>query len=336
MDFAALKQASQGQDSMEAINKMAEEKANKNRTTDERFWKHSYDEKTKVGTSLIRFLPCLNPERLPWSEWIEYNFKGSNGFYNERSRRDLGEDDPVSELNSVQYNRNHPGDQDAAKARKRSFKYVYCIVVLDDPVHPENNGKVKLFKVGPAIYKMVEKARKPAYADIKPINPFDLWNGANFRIRTRKKDANSDWVNYDDSAFETPGPLDTRDAVIEKVVNEIIPLDEFDSEDNYKSYEKLTEKMVKVLGAPYVAGILGQAPSGTGQETPAEETATANDPFAGVAGSAPTQTTNDPFAGVAQNETTATSDPFAGVGTSEPKDEVATTNDPFANMDLTV
>lgn len=353
MSFANLKK-SKGNNLDTLKKKAAESKSGGGK--DPRFYQHTWNPDTKLGTATIRFLPYGVAEgRLPWAEYVMYNFKGTGGFYNERSRRDLGEDDPVAEFNTAQWNRNQGVDQNQVKDRKRKQKYVYDIVVINDPAKPENNGKTFLYRAGPAIHGMITKLMSPDYPDQKPIDPFDLWEGANFQIRTKDK---SGWLNYDDSSFEAPAPLHTDDAILEKIYNSMHKLEEFEGEEHYKSYEELTSKMVKVLGANFVGDILGQPVGGAPtQGSPEQPSGTVNDPFAGKAG-APTAPVNDPFAGQAGSPTPPANDPFAGqtgavadpfagqaetVAEPEPTPEAtpeetpaptADANDPFANFAL--
>ena len=326
------------------------ESANQNsggKGKDPRRFKHTYDANTFLGGAVIRFLPWGNGERLPWVEWQEFSFKGRGGNYWNRSLRTLGQDDPVAHLNHLQWERKLGGkkgeDETAVRNRGRKYRYVYNIVVINDPANPDNNGKNFLYECGPAIHKMIMAKMVPEHADVKPIPVFDLWQGANFHIRSKNKNSN---LNYDDSSFAEPGPLHADDAVLEKIYNGMYDLNEFESEDNYKSYDELEKQMIKVLGAQYVSSITGKAIS-TGDAAAAganpfngqEGGASGGDPFAQPQqpNDSQAQSSADPFAQPQQpndSQAQSSADPFANENAASASDSSSTDNvnsDPFAN-----
>ncbi len=324
--------------------KAAENAGGSGSPKDERFWKPTYDKNTKVGSATIRFLPWGQAEgELSWVEWIEFSFKGKGGNYWNRSLRSLGQDDPVAELNHLQWERNHGNDQDEVKKRGRRLRYVANIVVINDPAHPENNGKNFLWEFGPAIQKKIMAKMAPEYEDQMPMNPFDLDDGANFRVRTKDK---SGYLNYDDSEFDSPSLLHENDGVLEKIYNGMFDLKEFVTEDKWKKYDELKDQMIKVLGAQYVAGITGeayspaQAAGAGGNPFEAQQAQQAQqqqagdvDPFANANAGQAKPDDVDPFANANAGQANAAGnepDPFAGANTTAGADE----DDPFANMEL--
>ncbi len=346
MSFQDLKSK---KNALQSLQKQVIEKQNSGTgKRDEREWRHTYDKTTKLGESTIRFLPFGDNERLPYAEWFEYSFKSPAGNYWNRSRTSIGEKDPVAELNSIQWERNLAGDRDAVKGRGRKKRYCANILVVNDPAHKENNGKVFIFKFGKAIHDKLMAALVPQYDSQKPIDIFDMWKGANFNIRTKEK---SNFVNYDDSSFSPAGQLHPNEELLEKWYNDMYDLTEFESLDNYKSYEDLDKEMRKVLSERVVSGILGQ------EFNPAQSDNTGNafnqaeqnqqqnvDPFAGQ-GQQKKQDDVDPFAGIeTQPETQKTeekTDPFAGIEmqTQTQTTEETTTSssdeeDPFANLNI--
>lgn len=304
--------------------------------SDPRIFKHSFDKQTNVGTTLIRFLPRYDSEgevTVPWITWKEFNFDTPAGTYWERSRVTLGESDPVADLNKLHWasipEKEKKDGVEAGKARKRNVKSIYManIVVLDDPVKPENNGKVFAFKFKNSIKEKLEKVWMPEYSDITPIEFFDWQEGANFRIRT--KTDNKGWFTYEDSAFEGVSPLAGGDiAIQEKLYNAMIDLSEFETADNYKSYEELEAKLIKVLGAREIARIRGEEYSvdtavKTGENAFNVAQATTNSTNVTEA---KTEKSSDPFANIEKAETTKQTDPFAGAKTDS--------SDPFANLNV--
>ena len=321
---------------------------------DPRKFKLTYDKQTKIGSATIRFMPFGDGERLPWAEWIEFSFKGKGGNYWERSLKSLDEDDPIAELNHLQWERGEGGDKGpdrtAVRSRGRRLRYVSNIIVVNDPAHPENNGKNFLFEYGPAIHKKIVAAMVPEYEDQQPVQIFDMWKGATFRLRTKDK---SGYLNYDDSTFDPPSVLHADEAILEQFYNGMIPLDEFDLPSNYKTFAELDTQMRKVLGAAYCASILGeefthgdsatQAAAGANPfpNEQARQTAAA-DPFANnkpapaeaggdpFANSKPAETAADPFANNGVVKTTAGVDPFANNAAVAGE----TSDDPFADLNM--
>mgnify|MGYP006269417859 CR=1 FL=1 len=232
------------------------EKSSKPETTksyqDTRFWKPERD-KAGNGTATIRFLARTEGDELPWVKVFNHGFKGPSGrWYIEDSLTTIGKADPVSELNSKLWNSTTDDNSPAraqARAQKRKLTYISNVLVVNDPKHPENNGKVFLFKYGKKIFDKIMDKAKPTFEDEEPVNVFDYWEGANFRLRIKTV---SQFPNYDDSVFDAPTPLAPSDEAILSVVNQQYKLSEFTDPANFKSYDELKQKLEMVLnGAPY-------------------------------------------------------------------------------------
>lgn len=214
---------------------------NKNQK-DERIWKPTRD-KSGNGYAVIRFLPAPDND-IGWTRYWDHGFQGPTGkWYIERSLTTLGQDDPVSKINSEAW---AAGDEQTARDRKRRLHYVANILVLSDPSNPEREGKVFLYEFGKKIFDKLKEAMQPEFPDEEPMNPFDLWNGADFVVKVRKVDG---WVNYDKSEFKSPSELyDGDEAKLQEVVDQLIPLAEYTDPKNYKSYEQLQKRLNEVLG----------------------------------------------------------------------------------------
>jgi hypothetical protein len=289
---------------------------------DPRFWKHTYDKKTQVGSAVIRFLPFGNGDRLPWAEWTQYNFQVAAGSYWNRIRKDIGGDDPMAELNKLAWARNQEGDQKGCKDRTIKKRFIANIVVLDDPAHPENNGKNFLYEYGPSIQDIIISAMAPKYADQAKVPVFDFWSGANFNLRSCE---DKQFLSYKDSAFSPAGVLHDDEAVLEKVYNGMIDLAEFEKEEgNYKSYDELNVICIKILGARYVAGLRGE------EFSPEQAASSGANPFAKEQQqqAQPAASAANPFAQQAQPAASA-ANPFA-----QQAQPAASAADPFANLDL--
>ena len=212
---------------------------------DERIWKLERD-KAGNGSAVIRFLPQLEGDELPWARVYNHGFQGPTGrWYIENSLSTIGQKDPLGELNSKLWNSGIEADKDTARKQKRRLSYTCNILVINDPKHPENNGQVRLYKFGKKIFDMIMDKAKPTFDDETPVNVFDLWEGANFRLKIRQVDG---WPSYDKSEFDNPSELFNGDEEeLVKIVNKQYPLREFLDPKNFKSYEELSRKLADVL-----------------------------------------------------------------------------------------
>jgi hypothetical protein len=216
---------------------------------DDRFWKPTSD-KAGNGYAVIRFLPAAAGEELPWVRYWDHGFQGPGGlWYIESSLTSIGQQDPVSEMNTVLWNTGRDEDKQIARDRKRRLHYVANIQVISDPAKPENEGKVFLYKFGKKIFDKVMDVMQPQFADEQPVNPFDFWEGANFKIKIRKVDG---WVNYDKSEFDGVSAISQDDTQIEAIYNKLYSLQDFMDPKNYKTYEELKQRLNKVLGEAQV------------------------------------------------------------------------------------
>ena len=261
MSFATLKKSSgkfdQLQTELEKINKPVTSSF-----SDDRFWKPELD-KTGNGYAILRFLPQPENESLPWVRMWNHAFSGPGGWYIENSLTTIGKNDPVSEYNTELWNSGHESDKDTARKQKRILKYYANIYIVSDPKHPENEGQVRLFKFGKKIFDKITEAMNPAFDDEIALNPFDLWKGADFKLKIRKVDG---FWNYDKSEFAAVKPLLEDDDELEKVWKKEYSLEAFSAPDQFKDYNELKDKLHKVLTG---SGVSSQR---TATVTPIKET----------------------------------------------------------------
>lgn len=238
---------------------------------DDRIWKPTVD-KAGNGYAIIRFLPAVGDTAAPWVQYWDHGFKGPTGrWYIEKSLTSIGQDDPVSELNSKLWNSGVESDKEIARSRKRRLHYVSNIMVVSDPKNPENNGKVFLYVYGKKIFDKVMDIMNPEFEDETPVNPFDFWEGANFKLKIRQVEG---FRNYDKSEFDKPSALlDGDDEKLETVYDSEYDLGEFTDPKQYKSYDELKKKLYDVLGET-AHGSMGN----TEEAAPAPEVAEAADP----------------------------------------------------------
>ena len=236
------------------------EKMTKTGGGDDRLWKPQLD-KTGNGYAVIRFLPAPDGEDLPWAKLYSHAFQGPGGWFIENSLTTLGQKDPVSEYNSQLWNSGLESDKDIARKQKRKLSYYSNIYVVKDPVNPDNEGKVFLFKFGKKIFDKLTAAMQPEFEDEDPINPFDFWAGANFKLKIKKV---AGYWNYDSSEFARPGALLDDDDAMEAIWKKEHSLTALVAPDQFKTYEELKTRL------DYVLGIKG-TPRFQDQETVEEE-----------------------------------------------------------------
>ena len=242
--IAALKRSKSNLDTLIGeLSKVAEPQKQKNSYADDRFWKPELD-KTGNGYAVLRFLPAVKDEDLPWARLWSHAFQGPGGWFIENSLTTLNKKDPVSESNSLLWNSGVEADKDIARKRKRKLSYIANVLIVSDSKHPENEGQIKLFKFGKKIFDKITEAMKPEFEDEKPINPFDFWEGANFKLKIRKVDG---FWNYDKSEFDSSSAIADNDESIEEIWNKQFPLKPFLAPENFKSYDELKAKLDKVL-----------------------------------------------------------------------------------------
>lgn len=255
MDFSKLKTMS-GKNSLE---KLSAELAKLNQTgessKDDRFWYPNVD-KAGNGFAVIRFLPAPGEEDVPFIRVWEHGFKGPTGkWYIENSLTTIGKQDPVSELNSKLWNSTNDDDAPArkqARAQKRKLTFISNVYIIQDQQNPENNGQVRLFKYGKKLFEKLNEKMNPQFADEEPMNPFDLWTGANFKLKIRNVEG---YRNYDKSEFSNPAPLFDDDSAMEAVWRQEHSLQAFLAPTNFKTYEELQTRLNAVLGLTESGGV---------------------------------------------------------------------------------
>ena len=213
---------------------------------DDRIWKPTVD-KAGNGYAVLRFLPAREGEDLPWARYWDHGFKGPTGlWYIENSLTSIGQADPVGELNSRLWNSGIEEDKETARKQKRRLHYVVNALVVQDPGNPANEGRVVLYKFGKKIFDKIMDVMQPQFADETPINPFDFWDGADFKLKIRQVEG---YRNYDKSEFSSPSSLyDGDESQLEDVYNKLHSLSEFTDPSNYKTYDELKAKLMRVLG----------------------------------------------------------------------------------------
>ena len=228
---------------LESLSKQVEKLAEKPSYEDERIRKLERD-KTGNGYAVIRFLPAPENEDVPWVRVWTHGFKGPGGWYIENSLTTLGKDDPVSKANTALWNSGIDSDKNIARDRRRKLNYYSNIYVVEDSLNSENEGKVFLFRYGKKIFEKITGVMNPEFQDETPINPFDLWEGANFKIMMRQVDG---FPNYDKSEFTDICPLAEDEKKLEEVWKSQYSLSEIVDEKNFKSYAELESRFNTVI-----------------------------------------------------------------------------------------
>ena len=243
--FAALKR--ERTTSFDKLTKEVEKLSSnnqQNRNEDDRYWKPETD-KAGNGYAVIRFLPAPQGEDVPFVRIWNHGFQGPGGWYIEISLTTIGQQDPVGEYNSKLWNSGNESDKDIVRKQKRRLTYISNIYIVSDPSNPQNEGKVFLYKYGKKIFDKINEQMNPTFQDETAVNPFDLWEGANFKMKIRHVEG---YRNYDKSEFDLPTPLLEDDDEMEKVWNSQHSLAAFIAPDQFKSYDQLKARLDRVLG----------------------------------------------------------------------------------------
>ena len=254
MSLSSLKNKSSSLDKLKKAVEQSSAGTGGSKNVDDRFWQPEVDAAGN-GYAVIRFLdtPAVDGEDgLPWVQIWSHGFQGPGGWYIENSLTTLGKTDPVSEYNTVLWNSGIEANKEIARKQKRKLTYIANVLVVSDAKRPQNEGKVFLFKFGKKIFDKIKEQLEPQFADETPMNPFDFWKGANFKVKIRNVEG---YRNYDKSEFEAPSALfNGDDAKIEQVWKSAYSLKDFLKAENFKTYDELKAKLDKVLGAGGVSG----------------------------------------------------------------------------------
>ena len=244
MSFANLKKQSKLGSLTAKLVKEVEKMNNNGASGDERLWKLDVD-KSGNGYAVIRFLPAPENEDLPFVKLYSHAFQGSGGWYIENSLTTLGQKDPVSEYNSQLWNNGTDAGKEMARKQKRKLTYISNIYVVKDPANPENEGKTFLYKYGKKIFDKLTAAMQPEFEDEEAIDPFDFWQGANFKLKAKNV---AGYRNYDSSEFAAVSPLLDDDDAMEAIWKKESSLSEFVAPDQFKTYDELKVRLEYVLG----------------------------------------------------------------------------------------
>jgi len=244
MSFANLKKQSSLGSLTSKLVKEVEKMNNTGGGGDDRLWKPEMD-KTGNGYAVIRFLPAPEGEELPWAKMYSHAFQGPGGWYIENSLTTIGQKDPLGEYNRELWNSGLDSDKDTVRKQKRKLSYYANIYVVQDKANPQNEGKVFLYKFGKKIFDKIMEAMQPEFEDETPINPFDFWQGANFKLKLKKV---AGYWNYDSSEFDRPGPLLDDDDALEALWKKQYSLAALTAADQFKTYEQLEARLKMVLG----------------------------------------------------------------------------------------
>jgi len=244
MSFQDLKKQSKMGSLTEKLIKQVEKLNETGSKDDDRFWKPSMD-KGGTGSAIVRFLPAPAGCDLPWAQVWSHAFQGPGGWLIDNCLTTNKGQCPVCEANRELWNTGSKDNQNIVRDRKRKLSYYANIYVVKDPANPQNEGRVFLYKFGKKVYDKILASMQPEFDDEKPVNPFDFWEGANFKLKLRKVEG---YWNYDKSEFAEPAPLLDDDDELEKIYKSLHDLNEFTDAKNFKSYEDLKKRLDQVLG----------------------------------------------------------------------------------------
>ena len=276
MDLSALKSRRYDINKLVEAAQEASGGKTENNNRDENLWKPTVD-KAGNGFAVIRFLPSESD--VPWVRYWDHGFKGPTGkWYIEKSLTSIGQTDPLGELNSRLWNTGNEEDRETVRKQKRRLHYVTNILVVSDPSAPENEGKVFMYQFGKKIFDKIQDMMSPQFPGETPVDPFDLWGGADFQLKIRNYEG---YRNYDRSEFKAPAPLfDGDETRLQAVLNQLHDINVYVNPDNYKSYDELKSKLNEVLGET-ARSVKEEVAMDTVQDTPPWDPAPATAEAAG-------------------------------------------------------
>ena len=246
--FANLKRNRSSLDKLTKALEQTTQTAEAGSKDDNRFWQPEVD-KAGNGMAIIRFLPAPavdGDDALPWARTFSHGFQGPGGWFIDNCLTTLGEKCPVCEHNNTLWNSGIEANKDIARKQKRKLSYVANILVISDPKHPENEGQIKLFKFGKKIFDKISETMNPEFPDEQPVNPFDMWEGANFKLKIRNVEG---YRNYDKSEFDSVTALfNGDDEKLEELWKKEFSLKDFTDKKQFKPYDQLKGRLDKVLG----------------------------------------------------------------------------------------
>ena len=245
MGFGDLKkQSSLGSLTAKLVKEVEKQNGGGGGGQDDRLWKPTMD-KSGNGYAVIRFLPAPEGEDLPWAKMFSHAFQGTGGWYIENSLTTIGQKDPLGELNRELWNSGHDADKETVRKQKRKLSFYANIYVVKDPSNPQNEGQVFLYKFGKKIFDKIMEAMQPEFEDETAINPFDFWQGANFKLKLKKV---AGYWNYDSSEFDRVSPLLDDDDALEAIWRKEYSLSALTAPDQFKTYDELKKRLDYVLG----------------------------------------------------------------------------------------
>ena len=246
--FSELKKSRQTQlDKLtQEFQKVSTPQQNANTGKDERLWEPSVD-KAGNGYAIIRFLPAPKGEDIPFVRVFSHGFqsKETGSWYIENCLTSLGQKCPCCEVNNKLWNSGLESDKNIARDQKRKLSFYSNILVVKDPNNPDNEGKVFLFRYGKKIFDKLNDLMNPEFDDEDPVNPFDFWDGCNFKLKIRQVEG---YRNYDKSEFDKPSAISNDDSELENIWKSEHSLQAFLEPKNFKSYDDLKNRLNRVLG----------------------------------------------------------------------------------------
>jgi hypothetical protein len=262
------------------LTKLNQSTNNNTQDNEENYWKPEVD-KAGNGYAVIRFLPAPSGEDVPFVRVWDHGFQGPGGWYIEKSLTTFGQPDPVSEYNTKLWATGMESNKDLVRKQKRRLSYFSNILIVKDPTRPDNEGKVFLFKYGKKIFDKLNEAMNPEFSDETAINPFDLWEGANFKLKIRQVEG---YRNYDKSEFDTPSAVSNDDDELKKIWESEHSLQEILDPKHFKSYDALKQRLEKAIGVASTATTI--SPMNEPEAAPAPSFKQAAAPVAATASAA--------------------------------------------------
>ena len=172
----------------------------------------------KAGnTYVFRLLPNVQQPANTFYHFYQHGWESfcTGEYVSALSLQTIGKPDPIS-IASYRLKKNGTEEEKRkVEAIKWSEQWYVNVLVVEDPVNPENNGTVKIFRFGRKLHKMIDDAINGDDSDEFGAKVFDLSpNGVNMKLKVEKQ---GDFIAYDSSRFTSPIDLNLSDSRKEEI-----------------------------------------------------------------------------------------------------------------------
>ena len=174
----------------------------------------------------------------------QWNSKATGKFTSALSLQTFNERDPIAEARWKLYkawkDTNPSKDEKFAGDIQQKEQWFANIYIEDDPNTPENNGTVKIFKIGPQIMAIIKDAMEGDRSDEFGAKIFDLAKGG--AVLKVKAEQQGEYTTFIKSFFTEKSKLDLDDDDIEKIYESVHDLKQVQPVKTFEELETLLQE----------------------------------------------------------------------------------------------